>query len=220
VVVHDVTPDSGCSAYTLSITSPGACPVTQTPTGTPPPTGTSTSTPVPGAALVGHVTWQGRPSQPNALQVLPLTLTLRSSVQEVNYPVQYTEASGYFTVSVGTLSPGPYNWRVKSAQVGPTAPQRNSGWLSTSGTVVLTGAPVAQQQEMGLQRAGDCDNSDVVNSPDFVVLKNTFGHAAGEASYDNRADITGDTVVNAVDFSYLKGNFGQSGAPPIGPVAR
>jgi hypothetical protein len=182
------------------------------------PCGTGTPTPTAGAVLVGHVTWQGRPAQPNALQVLPLTLTLKSAVQEVNYPLQYTDAGGFFTTSVGTLPPGLYNWRVKSAQVGATPPQQNPGWLSTSGTVALTGVPVTQQ-EMGLQKAGDCDNSDVVSSPDFIVMKNTFGHATGEPGYDSRADINGDTVVNALDFSHLRANFGQSGAPPIGPTA-
>ncbi|MFL5731727.1 MAG: dockerin type I domain-containing protein [Chloroflexia bacterium] len=170
----------------------------------------------PANALVGHVTWQGRPAQPSTLQQLPLTLTLKSALTEIDYPVMTTDASGFFTASVTGLTPGVYTWRVKSAQVGATPPQQNPGWLATSGTATLTGAAVTQQ-EMGVQRAGDCNNDNVDNSVDFVILKNTFGQSVGQAQYDNRADFTGDTVVNSVDFSLLKANFGQSGAPPVGP---
>src|SRR5207244_11268299 len=38
------------------------------------------------AMVVGHVNWQGRPAQPNSLQQLPVSLTLRSGTTEVNYP--------------------------------------------------------------------------------------------------------------------------------------
>ena len=60
--------------------------------------------------LVGHVTWQGPPAQPNSLQQLPITLTLRLGTTEVNYPAQTTDAGGFFTVSVDSLS-GTYNWQ-------------------------------------------------------------------------------------------------------------
>jgi Dockerin type I domain/Proprotein convertase P-domain len=180
------------------------------------PCATPTNTPVPGSVLVGHVTWQGRPPQPDPLQQLPITLTLRSGLTAVNYPAQYTDASGFFTVNVSSLLPGTYSWRVKSAQIGATPPQQNPGWLATSGSVVLTGAAVTQQ-EMGLQRAGDCNNDNVVNATDFVILKNSFGQTVGEPNYDNRADFNGNSVVNAVDYSLLKGNFGMSGAPPVSP---
>src|SRR5439155_3578894 len=69
----------------------------------------STPTPV----ITGHVTWQGRPAQPNALQQLPITLTVKMGTTEVNYPTQTTGASGNFTVPVGTLANGTYNWRAK-----------------------------------------------------------------------------------------------------------
>src|SRR5207253_7460013 len=68
------------------ITQP--CPATFTPTSTP------TATPV----LVGHVTWQGRPAQPDPLQQLPITLTLKSGAMEVNYSSRNTDANGFFTV--------------------------------------------------------------------------------------------------------------------------
>jgi hypothetical protein len=198
---------------------PIAC-ATATPTTTSTPTTTRTFTPTPTLTpttqplLIGHVTWQGRPVQPNSLQQLPITLTLKSANVEVNYPAQTTDASGYFTVSVAALPNGTYNWRVKSAQLGPTPPEYNPGFLATSGTLSLTGGG-ATYVDMGLQRAGDCNNDNAVNSVDFAILRSTFGEMVGQPDYDARADFNGDTIVGAIDFALLKTNFGTGGAPPI-----
>jgi Dockerin type I domain len=154
------------------------------------------------------VTWQGRPAQPNALQQLPITLTLKLGATEVNYPVTTTDASGFFVVAVGGLPNGTYDWRVK----GPL-------YLANAGTVPLTGA-LTTSAEMGLLRAGDCNNDNLVSAPDFIILKNTFGKASGDPGYDDRADFTGDQVVNAPDFSLMRSNFGLGGPPPIIPTAR
>jgi hypothetical protein len=72
--------------------------------------------------------------------------------------------------------------------------------------------------EMGLMRAGDCNNDNVVLVLDFNILKPTFGRSVGDPSYDDRADFTGDQIVNVLDFTLLKGNFGSGGAPPIRPI--
>jgi hypothetical protein len=125
------------------------------------PTPTSTATPVP--VLVGHVTWQGRAVQPSAGQIMPLTLTLKSGVTEMNYPAYLTtDASGFFTVDVSTLPGGTYQWRVK----GPS-------YLATSGVVGLTGGVV--QAEMGLQRVGDLNGDNLCNLLDFNPMKANFG---------------------------------------------
>ena len=84
---------------------------------------------------------------------------------EINYPPQNTDASGFFTVSVGSLPPGTYNWRAKS-RIGPGASHN----LANSGTITLSGAPITNL-EMGLMRAGDADNNNVVNTVDFGLLK-------------------------------------------------
>jgi hypothetical protein len=60
---------------------------------------------------------------------------------------------------------------------------------------------------MGMQRAGDCNNSNVVNATDFNILRATFG-----TGNDLRADFNKDGVVNSVDFNMVRGNFGQGGA--------
>ena len=70
---------------------------------------------------------------------------------------------------------------------------------------------------MGIPLSGDGNNDNVVNTSDFVLLKNTFGKGIGQSGYDNRADFTGDTAINTSDFVALKNNFGVSGAPPIRP---
>lgn len=197
---------------------------TLTPTDTPLnlPTSTPTSTPV----IIGHVTWQGRPAQPHPLQQLPITMTLRPSGggTAAEYTGLTSDASGFFTVSVGSLPNGSYNWRVKDPK-----------YLANGGTVELTGSQVGKLKgsdinlptfqlsnlptvalEMGLMKAGDCDNNNVVNATDFSILKTSFGKSVGDPGYDDRADLTGDQVVNVTDFNYLRNNFGIGGAPPVG----
>ena len=93
---------------------------------------------------------------------MPITLTLKAGTTEVNYPYQITDASGFFTTTVNTLPPGTYNWRVK----GPT-------FLATSGVVTMPGG--VTNLEMGLQRTGDLNGDNVVNSVDFTLLKSNFG---------------------------------------------
>ena len=113
-----------------------------------------------------------------------------------NYVVS-TDASGFFTLTTG-LSGGSYNWRLK----GP----KN---LANAGTLTLAGG--TNNVEFGVQRAGDANNNNVVNSPDFNIVKSAFG------GNDPRADFNNDGVVNALDFNILKGNFGQSGPRRIAP---
>lgn len=163
------------------------------------------TTPTPVPMLVGHVNWQTRPAQPNALQQLPVTLTLKLGTTEVNYPVQTTDASGFFTVSLGGLTPGTYNWRAK----GPK-------FLANGGNVTLSGGPSTTNLDMGMLRAGDCDNNNLANAVDFTVVKNSFGTAFGDPNYDDRADFNGDRRINIFDFNGLKVNFGFGGVPPIG----
>jgi hypothetical protein len=183
---------------------------TATRTNTPAVTSTRTNTPAststPGArVLVGHVTWQGRPAQPNAFQQSPITLTLKSGATEVNYPVQNTDASGFFTVSVAGVSNGTYNWRAK----GPK-------FLANSGSVGLAGA-TRTSFEAGFMYSGDCDNNNIVGSPDFVIIKPSMGRGQGDPGYDDRADLNGDHIVGTVDFTLLKSNMGTGGAPPAAP---
>ncbi len=173
-----------------------------TPTNT--PTSTTTPTPTPTPLLVGHVTWQGPPAQPNARQQQPITLTLKLTTTEVNYPSQNTDASGFFTVSLGSLPAGAYEWRAKGAK-----------YLAGSGVVNLVGAP-STQVEMGLMRAGDANNDNLVSVADANIMRRTFGLCIGDVGYDARGDFDNSNCVSVVDFNLLRGNFGFGGAPPIG----
>jgi hypothetical protein len=155
--------------------------------------------------LTGHVTWQGPPAQPNVKQQLPVTITLKLGSTEANYAPQNTDASGFFTVPVGGLAPGTYNWRVK----GPK-------YLANSGSVFLSGSG-STQQEMGLLRSGDSNNDNTVSGADFIVLKVTYGKSLNDPGYDPRGDFNNDDAVTVADFTLLKINFGQAGAPPISP---
>jgi tartrate-resistant acid phosphatase type 5 len=179
--------------------------VTSTPTATRTATTapTSTFTPNPNSLLVGHVNWQGPPAQPDARQQLPVTLTLKLGAVETNYPWQNTDGRGFFTVSVGSLANGTYNWRAK----GPR-------YLATSGTLVLSGVP-AMQVEMGLMRAGDANGDNLVGVADFNILRESYG-----SSSDFRADFNNDLILNVIDFSLLRGSFGTGGAPPLNPRPR
>jgi hypothetical protein len=156
--------------------------------------------------LVGHVTWQGRPTQPDPRQQLPITLTLRlGNNPEVDYPVQNTDASGYFTQTISALPAGTYAWRVKGPQ-----------YLANSGTVALSGSGTANV-EMGLMHTGDANNDNVVDITDFTILRASFGKSCGDTGFDPRADFNGDCTVDITDFTLLRANFGTGGAPPIGP---
>lgn len=163
--------------------------------------GASVAAPV----LVGHVTWQGRTAQPSVRQQLPITLTLKLGATSTDYPAQITDVSGFFTVTLAGLPSGTYGWRVKDPK-----------YLASSGTVALAGANTTQV-EMGTMRAGDANDTNIVNAQDFTILKATFGKTQGEPGYDDRADFTGDSVVNALDFNLVKNNFGFGGAPPLAP---
>lgn len=186
---------------TYTPTATGTNTPTSTPTWTATSTDTPTATPTTSAILVGHVTIQGRPAQPNPLQSVPITLTLKLGGSETDYKA-VTDASGYFTVTAPSY--GTFDWRVKNAQT-----------FASSGSVTLDAGTT--QQEMGLLREGDANNDNCVNVTDFNIIKNTFGKSVGDPGYDARADFNGDTTINVTDFSLLRNDFGQCGAAPILP---
>jgi len=187
---------------------------TRTPTYTRTPSFTITpsSTPTFETRLIGHVNWESRPSQPNQLQEVPVTLTLVLQVNKRSYPIELTDQTtdpyGFFTVTLDNLPNSIYNWYVDDTY----SAQHSPNYLSNSGTVTLTGEPVINV-EMGMVRAGDATNDNLVNISDFNILKASFNLACRNPNYDNRADFTGDCVVSISDFVPLKANFGQSGAP-------
>lgn len=83
------------------------------------------------------------------LQVLPVTLTLRSDTVGVgvDYSARLTDQYGFFTVEVGILPCGTYEWRADDASY----TQHFPNYLANSGTVGLAGDDVTRM-EMGLMR--------------------------------------------------------------------
>jgi hypothetical protein len=153
--------------------------------------------------------WQGRPAQPNALQQLPITLTLKAGTSgtgvEVNFPSETTDSTGVFTVSVDGLEDGLYSWRVKNPQ-----------FLANAGRVTL-GAESPTGVDLGLMIAGDANDDNAVNLQDFSPLRSAFGKGCGQPGYIEGADFNGDCAINLGDFGLLRNNFGLVGAAPIGP---
>jgi hypothetical protein len=179
---------------------------TSVPSNTPVRTNTPASTSTPGTRiLVGHVIWQGRATQPNAQQVSPITLTLKTGGTEVDYPQQNTDASGFFTVNVSSLASRAYNWRVKGPQ-----------FLANGGSLTLTGAPITNL-EAGLMYTGDCDNNNRSDISDFNIVKGSLGRSPGSPGYDPRADLDGDGFVTGRDFTLWKVTMNMAGAPPPAP---
>ncbi|MFL5734776.1 MAG: dockerin type I repeat-containing protein [Chloroflexia bacterium] len=155
--------------------------------------------------LSAHVVWSGRPAQPTSLQALPIKLTLRpiDGGEITDYPVQNTDASGNFTVSVDNLPDGTYLWWAKGSQ-----------FLANAGTVDLTGATVTQL-DLGSMPSGDANGDNAVTASDFILLKGYFARGCGGLNFDNRPDFNGDCRVDVNDFILLKNNFGASGAVPL-----
>ena len=204
-VVEQLGGGEGDNISNLNTQPPTTCVATVTPTATVTMSPSPSPTPTVQALLTGHVLWQGRPPQPNVLQQLPVSLTLKSGAVEVDYPARTTDASGYFTVPVSGVQAGIYGWRAKSGK-----------YLANSGSVTLAGAPVTNQ-EMDPMRAGDANNDNLVDVHDFNVMRLTYGKAIGDPGYDDRADFTGDQIVNLFDTNLLKTNFATTGAPPLRP---
>ena len=87
-----------------------------------------------------------------------------------------TDASGFFTVTTA-LPNGTYPWGLKG--------ELN---LANTGTLTITGS--SNNVEIGLLRTGDSNNTNVVNTTDFTILKATFGKSLGQTGYDARETTT------------------------------
>jgi hypothetical protein len=177
---------------------------TRTSTVTPTSTPTVTSTATPAGMVICHVTWQGRPAQPDPLQSLAVNLTVRLGSGPVYTYTGVTDSYGFFTATFGTLPAGTYNWRAKGPQ-----------FLASSGTMVIGSGPT--HAEMGLQNVGDASDDNCVSITDFSLLRTSFGKSQGDPGYDPRVDFTGDNSITIADFTLLRGNFGRCGSPAAGP---
>ncbi|MEO6456698.1 MAG: hypothetical protein ABIO92_00270, partial [Chloroflexia bacterium] len=164
---------------------------------------TPTATATPTACLNtlnGHLTYQGMP-QPNAGNVQAITLQLQpTGGGTLSTYSTSTDINANFTLNLGPLAPGTYNWWLKSPR-----------YLATTGTLTIPAGCAPFSQEFGTQRAGDIDNTNCVDISDFSILRLSFGKACGDPGYNPNAEYTGDCIVDISDFSLLRSNFGQCG---------
>gem|GEM_PF-2457590 len=58
---------------------------------------------------------------------------------------------------------------------------------------------------------GDCNDDNVITTDDYLILSNSFDTAAGDATYDDRADLDGNDVITTDDYLILSTNFDLSG---------
>jgi hypothetical protein len=168
----------------------------------PPAPAAITPAPLPGMQLLGHVVWEGRAEQPDALQIMPITVHLRQVDTDPGYETELeavTDEKGYLLLQLGPLSPGLYEWRAKGAQ-----------YLSNSGLVTI-GQSQITTVDMGLMRPGDINKDNVVSARDFSALTGSFGKKAGDTGYVAEADFTGDDAVTIRDFTLLASHYGQAG---------
>src|SRR5207247_2451367 len=118
---HTSTPTStATNTRTSTPTSTATNTRTSTPTSTATntPTSTTTVTPNPTPVLVVHVTWQGiaQPSSRNTTETVTATLRLSGGGPAYEYTGYTTDASGNFTLPIGSLSNGTYLIRVKGSR--------------------------------------------------------------------------------------------------------
>jgi len=94
---------------------------------------------------------------------------------------------------------------------------RHPSYLANVTSSILLNAPSVNASIPAL-RAGDADNSNLVNVSDFSILATSFGKISTDTGFDSRADFNADNIVNISDFSLLATNFGQSGPNNPAPL--
>ncbi|MBU4488531.1 MAG: putative Ig domain-containing protein [Candidatus Omnitrophica bacterium] len=60
--------------------------------------------------------------------------------------------------------------------------------------------------------AGDCNNDNIVDSKDSVIINNAMGTTPGQLAWDERADVNGDGVINSDDYDLINTNIGKTGS--------
>lgn len=156
------------------------------------------------ATLRGQVTLQGRPTPPSARQAISLTLELRDPATDVSlgvYGVSTGESGGF---SLGGLSAGTYNLRVK-------------GMHTLANRIAhVTLAAGDNSVNLGVLHEGDVDNDNDVDAADASLLNAAFGSAPGGDYWDPRADLNGDRVVDGADYGLLSASYGLAGDQVVG----
>jgi hypothetical protein len=158
--------------------------------------------PINDGTLIGSVTMQGRPSAPNDLLQVPLTVTLYlngDTSQAQTYNV-VTDQNGSFTIAA--VPPGSYTIAVKHSHT--------LRRVKTSQNIVLGPNTI----DFGVLLEGDVNNDNYVDGLDASLLLNSFYKGIGDAGFNPQADLNGDGFVDGLDASLLLNNFNQTGEDP------
>ena len=54
---------------------------------------------------------------------------------------------------------------------------------------------------------GDCDNNNLINTDDYLILSGAFDTLEGDPGYEANADLNLDDIVNTDDYLILSNNF-------------
>lgn len=60
-------------------------------------------------------------------------------------------------------------------------------------------------------KSGDCDNNNLVNTDDYLILNSSFDLLTGDSGFDGRADLDYNGYVNTDDYLLLSNNFDDFG---------
>lgn len=78
-------------------------------------------------------------------------------------------------------------------------------WLAKS-TDMTIGAGQVNTFSVSLIN-GDCDNNNLINTDDYLILSGAFDSLPGDSNYDVRADLDGNGFINTDDYLILSSNF-------------
>lgn len=58
---------------------------------------------------------------------------------------------------------------------------------------------------------GDCDDNNIINTDDYLILSDSFDTSEGDDGFDPRADLDGNGLINTDDYLILSTNFDLNG---------
>lgn len=132
--------------------------------------------------------------------LVPATFRFRNVGSTTDLAVRTVNLAADSSYSVTpNLAPGTYDVTVE----GPT-------WLRTSlGTITFTTDDVTDQNASLIN--GDCDNNNLINTDDYLILSGAFDTTIGDPGYLAGADLDGNGLVNTDDYLILSNNFDNVG---------
>jgi len=134
------------------------------------------------------------------MSTVPVTFRFRNVGSTTDIAVRTVNLAADGTYSVKpALAPGTYDVTCE----GPT-------WLRNNvGTITFTTDDVTDQNVSILN--GDCDNNNLINTDDYLILSGSFDLVVGDPNFVAGADLDGNGLVNTDDYLILSNNFDNVG---------